>query len=604
MKRSNPEIDETGLPYRRDHGGAGPVALGGGISPNVVVPLEKGRSELQAMACTIESEIDAVARSFEALAGHTGAILNLAAAIVGCVEKESVTSILPKVQALGATAKVFIADRLEATAGVLDTVTREAKLLHQLSEVAQGQEAIALEIKVLSVLTNIEVARLGAIGVGFQYLAHELADFSKSVIDDTQELASHMGRRRVALEETKRVLLAELPRMREELARIEADLGSALVAVDSSLTQLSTTPAQFKVGVEHIARQIAGVVAAIQRNDITRQQAEHVQKAFTLIAARMHAAEESDSIARELPTVYAGIAIQSYQLTTIKETVASWISQIRSCLDGILQVSTSEVVGIGPLVLAQEQKVSAQLVRIESLEGEGQAYSEKIQATLSGLANLMQLVSEHLQRSKSIRDRLRLLAFNSIIEASHLGIKADVILAISKSIKEVSMAWTQITNQSEQAMQEILNLVKRTNQVMEAFSPASNEKLREAQAQTGSGLDNLRNAAEFAAGQAASMQSITEKMQAKIAEIGGNGDRLEACCQHYDAVLGEVEALQRQLEIHNPGVKKGYDRGEMEELFSASYTTEMERDILRAAIRGLPVPRIQETVTGNTVELF
>jgi hypothetical protein len=571
----------------------------------VVATLERAKGELQAMARTVESKIGMVARAFEGLAGHTDTLLNLAAAIVGCVENERVSSILPKVQTLGAAARVFIGERLEATTGILETVTAEVKLLRQLSRVAGDQEAIALEIKALSVLTNIEVARLGAVGAGFQYLASELSNFSKSVTEDTKELASHTDGRRVVIEEIRRVLSAELPRLREELARIEVDLGNALAVVDSSLTQLSSTPAQFRTCVEDIAQQIAGVVAAIQAHDITRQQIEHVQEAFALIAASMRNPENPENGAvPELPRAYAGLTIQIYQLRTIKETVANWASQIGTCMSGILRVSASDVVGIGPVVLEQERNVSSQLVQIEMLERESQAYSVRIQRTLGGLSNLMQLVSEHLQRSKSVRDRLRLLAFNSIIEASHLGTQADAILAISKSIKGISAAWGQITEQSGHAMQEILNLVKQTNQVMEAFSDASNERLRDAQVETRGALDNLRTAAEFAAGQARQMKAATEKMQAQIAGVGKTGDLLDACFGCGDAVLVEVEGLRRQLETDYPDVKERYDPDEVERLFSASYTTEMERDVLRLALRGTPLPVGQPTFAGNSVELF
>jgi len=576
----------------------------------VVSTLAQAEGELCAMARLVDSEIGAVARAFEVLAGHADTILQLAAAIVGCVENESISSVLPKVQTLGAAARRFIEDRLQATTGILETVTREVKLLHQLSLVTSGQEAIAFKIKTLSVLTNIEVAHLGTVGAGFHYLANELADFSKSATRDTRELASQATGRRGALEDTRRVLSAELPRQREKLARIEADLGSALAVVDCSLTQLSRTPVQFKMCVEDIARQIAGVVAAIQAHDITRQQIGHVQEAFALMAARMRSAENSENgnsaegADQELPLVYGGLTIQIYQLRTIKETVASWTSQIRTCMDDIMRVSASEVVGIGPMVLGQEREVSSQLAHIELLERESQAYSGRIQSNLGGLSNLMQLVSEHLQRSKSIGDRLRLLAFNSIIEASHLGTQADAILAISKSIKEASAEWNQITDQSGQAMQEILNLVKQTNEVMKAFSEAGNERLREAQTQNRDCLENLRTAAASAARQAQEMKVATEKMQTKRAEIGSTGDLFDAGFGRIDSVLTAIEELTRQLEVDHPAVKdRGY-AAEVEHLFSAMYTTEMERAVLHAALGGKAMPAAQSTFAGNSVELF
>ncbi len=584
---------------------AGQVAMSIATKIDVAGPLKKATGELQALAITTETEIGAVARTFEGLAGYADTIMLLAAAIVECVENESVRSVLPKVQALGAAARQFMEERLQATAGILETVTKEVNVLGELSRVTQGQAAIAIETKALSVLTNIEVAHLGDVGAGFQYLARELAGFSKSVTDDIQELARHTEVRRAAIEDTRRVLSDELPCLRESVARIEVDLANALATVESSLTQLSGAPAQFRSGVEDIARQIAGAVTAIQTHDITRQQIEHVQEGFALIAAGMCGDENSgDGDDPALPRAYAGLTIQMYQLRTIKETVANWASQIRTCMGGILKVSASDMVGIGPMVLEQERNASSQLAQIERLERESQAYSERIQGTLGGLSSLMQLVGEHLQKSKSVRHRLQLLTFNSIIEASHLGTQAHVILAIAKSIKGVSADWGQITDQSGNAMQELMELVKHANELMEAFSEAASEKLREAQVQTRTSLENLRTAAAFAAQQAQEMKVATGTMQDKIAKVGSTGDQLDACFDRFDVVLTEVEEVRRQLEMDDPGVKQRYDPDEMEQLFSASYTTEMEREVLRAALRGKALPVAQQTVAGNSVELF
>lgn len=275
----------------------------------------------------------------------------------------------------------------------------------------------------------------------------------------------------------------------------------ALAAVEHSLTGLSRTPVQFKLSVEDIARQVAGVVAAIQAHDITRQQIEHVQEALTLIATIMPE-EPGDGAAPELVRVSSGLTIQTYQLRTIRETVASWPAQIKTCISGIMRVSTSDVLGIGPTVLQQERDVSLQLAQIERLEAESQAYSSRIQSNLGGLQDVMQLVSEYLQKSKFIGNPLRLVAFNSIIEART---KADVILAISKSITEVSAEWNGITDQSELAMLEMLKLVKQTNDVTKIFSETSNGRLLEAQTQKRDCLESLRAAAVSAGQQAHDM---------------------------------------------------------------------------------------------------
>ena len=74
--------------------------------------LEKAQAELQVCARAAESGMGALARGFEGLAAQTDALLNLAATIVGGVDNEKVSSVLPNVQTLGAVAKRFIGERL------------------------------------------------------------------------------------------------------------------------------------------------------------------------------------------------------------------------------------------------------------------------------------------------------------------------------------------------------------------------------------------------------------------------------------------------------------------------------------------------------------
>jgi chromosome segregation ATPase len=197
-----------------------------------------------------------------------------------------------------------------------------------------------------------------------------------------------------------------------------------------------------------------------------------------------------------------------------------------------------------------------------------------------------------------------LLTVNSIIQANGLGAQAATILAIAESIKGISAEWSQITDQSGHAMQEVLNLEERTNEQMGAFSEATNERLREAQDQTRTGLDNLRTAATFVAQRAQEMKAATEKMQAETTEVGNAVDLLAACFERIDVVLTELEAVRRQLEIDDPEVKERYDAAEVERLFSAFYTTEMEREVLHAALRGTDLPEAQQSFAGNSVELF
>ena len=248
--------------------------------------------------------------------------------------------------------------------------------------------------------------------------------------------------------------------------------------------------------------------------------------------------------------------------------------------------------------------MSSQLSHIELLECECQSYVEKTRSTLEGISNLSQLFTEHLQKSDSARKRLRLLTFNSVIEASHLGAQADTICVIADGIAEVSAEWSTVAEQSGRTLEEFLNLSERISEVMTTFSKTCSEDLNRAQEQTKTGLESLRKASVFAVLQGQKIENAIEIMRTSSGEIGKISDLLDTCFGRINEVLSDIEQIKGQLELEHPDVKAGYDGEEIERLFSASYTTQTERDVLRSAIYGTAFSAAQQSSIGNDVELF
>jgi hypothetical protein len=193
--------------------------------------------------------------------------------------------------------------------------------------------------------------------------------------------------------------------------------------------------------------------------------------------------------------------------------------------------------------------------------------------------------------------------FNSIVEASHLGTQADAILEISTSIKRISAAWGGITTESEEATGKIQALVEQSHGTVESFSEASYAGLREARVETMAGLEVLREAAGCAETHGHQVETAVRDVQARIAEIAATGERLESGFRRIEGSLEAMEGVRRQLEEEGAG-RGSFDAQAVERSFSADYTTEMERAVLRAALEGGPLPPVEQTFAGNSVELF
>lgn len=581
-------------------------AMGGAMKAEtreeLLATVASSQADLNRLARASDTEIESITRVFKGLASQADTILKQAASIVSCVEKDSTDSLLSKVRTLCEAVQAFLEQRLKAATTILEMLKEEEKLLGQLTRIRCHQEAVASHLKALSVLTNVEVAQLGDLGSDFQLLARELCEFSLSVTQQTHELANQTESCKQTIEETRRGLTASLPQLRSEMVRAEDEIAKTLQTIATGLSQLASVPGQFKTCAEKTGLQIASVVSAILSHDITHQQIQHVHDGLHLIASRARGAP--DHAADEWPTVHAGLTIQVYQLKSTKATVAGWTSQIRTCMSDIQRLSASEIAGIGSVVLNQERELSSQLAQIERLQQRSQAYSGRIQNTLRGLSQLLDLLNGHLGRSQSVRHRLQLLTFNSLIEANRLGRRGAAVSAIANLIREVSAEWNIIAEQSGLALSEILKLVKQTNEAMEVFSEVRGHELGEDQAQTRAALEDARGLAALVAKEAAPMQTAIEGMQADVGSVGSVCDHLDLCYSDLDAALRRIEALARGLETDDPRLAERYDAAEIERLFSAGYTTEIERDVMRAALRGTPLPVLQHLPAGNAVELF
>ena len=66
-----------------------------------------------------------------------------------------------------------------------------------------------------------------------------------------------------------------------------------------------------------------------------------------------------------------------------------------------------------------------------------------------------------------------------------------------------------------------------------------------------------------------------------------------------------IENLTCSLKRNDPQIELRSDAVKVERLFSAFYTTETERNVMSAALRGAAMPVIlQESFAGNDAELF
>jgi hypothetical protein len=556
---------------------------------------------LEAALATTGADIGSIATRFERLSTEVQGILELTSAIVDGVRGDWVESIVPTARTLDASARCFLEDRIESLAAISNVFTNEAKMLENLLSLTADQRSIAHEEKALGVLASIEVARLGASGRRFEYMARELDEFSAMVSSGTGEVRTEAGQRRTTLIDRHRKFNLTLQRRREHFQSIELELGEAIATMDSALVELARIPADFRECVAMIAANVSRVVEAVQMQDVTRQQTEHVCDALTRLSGGNFNCEARSCKDQERRTMI--LRIQALQVESVRNSTREWIAQVNQCLESILRAGSSDVVAIGAGILAQERGLSSQLARIERLQQECEVDDAEIEACLAGLGALTRITKTHLERCRLARDRMQLLNFNSMIEARHLGSQASAVLEITRNIGRISTVWSQLTDRSGHTLEAMLSSSAQADEAHRTKTRASMEALGNARQKSRSGLATLSHAAAIADHNGQKIEGAVAVLHDEINILGRIAERLT----HSVALLLEArEEIERAGDITRCSAA-ALTRDELQEIETECadvYTSELERRTLRAALYGEAMPVAGAAVTANDVELF
>lgn len=575
---------------------AGMVATSPATCSAVLRDVESDLAELEASSAV---EMDSIVRSFEILAAEAQTVLQHANAIVSCVQQEELASVLCDLQTTCRSSQCFLEKRLETATTILDCLGQQEKMLHQLTLATENQGAIARHLRALSVLTDIEVAHLGAAGHNFQLLAQELSVFSKDLFEQTLSLATDTENHKQSIAKVRRELSANLPVLRGEVELMGHDIEQTLSAVENVLRQQAAIPVEFRNSAEATWQQIVGVISAVQAHDITRQQIDHVQEALRAIASRMSQAPEPPEIVNVV-----ALRVQACQLTNIRQTVSIWREQARRCMLAIEQLSAAGILEVSANLLQEEQALSLRLDRIVVLRQQSQECCGKMLNTLGGVSSLMELINGHLNRAEAIRDHLHILMMNALIEAERLHARGAVVSAIASLIKEVSSDWSSLADLLRLRLTELADLVREMTSLFEVFSDASRDQLRREIESTRTGLDAVRDTAARVSEEAFKMRVVTERMSARSAALGQTNSRLDMHFGGLDSAWQAVTGLQSELQKHAPRATELRDTVEVDRWLSGAYTTENERQVLAAALYGHALPVAQASFAGNEVELF
>ncbi len=199
---------------------------------------------------------------------------------------------------------------------------------------------------------------------------------------------------------------------------------------------------------------------------------------------------------------------------------------------------------------------------------------------------------------------LKLLTFNSRIEAKQLGRRGSGVSAIAKLIAGLAADWSGIADGLRGTIEQIAGNYQSMHETTGVFSDANSALTGEDQPQTETRLEQVNGVATFVAKAAEEMQALTARMRTEVAQFDATKNRLTGSLVHLDTAQTQVAAMICRLEECYSETVSQYDPLEVEQLFSGLYTTEAETRVMSAVLRGTTSAVPVQSLEGNSVEMF
>jgi hypothetical protein len=215
----------------------------------------------------------------------------------------------------------------------------------------------------------------------------------------------------------------------------------------------------------------------------------------------------------------------------------------------------------------------------------------------------MRITKAHIEQSRMARDRMRLLNFNSMIEARHLGIQASAILEITRNIGRISAAWSELTDRSGVTLETMFSSSAQAEETHRARTGASMEELCNARLESEAALRGLSEAASTANANGEKIAVSVAGLHSQIATLSRMAERLTQSTGTLAEARHEIEHAAGVAPLSAVDLSED-DRKLIERECSATYTSELERRILRAALYDEPLTDEKVTVIAHDVELF
>ena len=413
---------------------------------NIVAPAIE---TLRRMAGTTEDEFLQIGSQLQSFYQRSADISTMANQLVSVVSGENVLSLTSRLQQMMVDMEDYLANARVRSRESCSTLEQVQVLLDKLSEPLEGFQKMNKSLRMLSISTKIESARLGELGSGFVNLAMDVEKLSHQVHEKSAAILAHRQLLVTIISDNLAVVRSSETQqdvmVQTTLKNTSSNL-SELLAVNERCTQFGCT-------VSNISGEVTGsiseVVSSMQMHDMTRQQLEHVVEALERLVVELAGAKVSDADRDRLRRVIVEAGdvceLQEAQLrfasSELYSAVCNIVDNLREVArkQSVIAQETANITGStdaagSSFVDVMSQGMTAVTAVLTSCAGADRDMSD----TMKKVAQTISEIATFVTDIEAIGSEIELIALNSQIKAALTGPEGAALGVLAEAIKRLS----------------------------------------------------------------------------------------------------------------------------------------------------------------------
>jgi len=400
---------------------------------------------LRRMAGTTEDEFLQIGSELQSFYQRSTDISGMAGQLVSVVSGDNVAALTFRLQQIMANMEEYLANARSRSSLSCRTLEQVQSLLDKLSEPLEGFQKMNKTLRMLSISTKIESARLGELGSGFVNLAMDVEKLSYQVNEKSSAILVH--RQLLAIMITGNLATVRSSETAQDV-KVSATLRDTsanldeLVAVNRRCTQFGTSVSQIS---GEVTGSISEVVSSMQMHDMTRQQLEHVVEALESLSGDMTSEAEGERLRRII--IEAGdvcelqeaqLRFAAHELYTAVCTIIENLREVarkQSFLAGETVTITGSTDAAGfSFVDVMSRGMTAVTAVLTSCAWADQNMSD----TMKKVAQTIDEIASFVTDIEAIGSEIDLIALNSQIKAALTGPEGAALGVLAEAIKRLS----------------------------------------------------------------------------------------------------------------------------------------------------------------------